>query len=359
MRPRTRPPYLVVLLLVFAALLLVMVWGLSVGAVEVPFLHAWTALLAHLGLPVASPATASEARIVLGLRLPRVLLAAWAGAALALAGLVLQGALRTRLAEPVTTGTAAGALLGSALTLFLVGQADGRLLDVRPGLGLLVVRMTMAAVFAFLASALVVSLVRSGPRILAGPLLLGGLGVNAVVGAAAAILLFVGSVGAQTAATVVIAWTFGGLLAMAAAPAPALMFGALLVALVASVPLVRPLDLMLLGEEEAAAGGVAVGRVRWSAVGLASFLTGAAVATVGVIAFVGLLAPRLVAVVGPSHARRMPVAMGAGAFLLVAADALGRTIADAGELPAGVVMALVGAPVLLLFLHGDLREASS
>jgi ABC-type Fe3+-siderophore transport system permease subunit len=101
-------------------------------------------------------------------------------------------------------------------------------------------------------------------------------------------------------------------------------------------------------------------RVRFAAVAVASLLTGAAVAAVGVVAFVGLVAPLLLRRwTGPGHLRLVPAAALLGAVLLVAVDALGRTLAAPAEVPAGVIMAALGAPFLLVLLRRGAMGATA
>lgn len=345
-----RLPFPLVVALLLLLLVATVVLAASFGGVRVPF-HEVVALLLHL-LGLGGDPSTRAVFIVGGIRLPRILVAALAGAALAVAGAVLSGALRNPLAEPITTGTAGGALLGASLVLFAGPAAGAHLVGAEPGPGAVALRVVVAALFAFVATFVVVAAaLRQGGRILGGPLLLAGLAVNAVVGSIAAFLLFVGPVGAQTAATLIVSWTFGGLLGSSGTLATWSLLVVLLFGGVFWLFLAHPLDLLLTGEEEAATAGVNVVRVRLGAIGLASLLTGAAVATVGVVAFIGLVAPLLLRRwTGPGHLRLVPAAALLGATLLVAADAVGRTLGGAVEVPAGVVSAALGAPFLLLLL---------
>lgn len=350
-RPAGRWPFPFVVVGLSVLLVLVMVVAVAVGGVRYPLREVVGILLGAVSDPGRVPVTSAE-RIILGVRLPRIAVAALAGASLAVAGALLSGALRNPLAEPVTTGTAAGALLGASVVLFAGPAAGAHLVGGPSGLGAMALRMSVAAVFAFLATFVVVrAALHHGGRILGGPLLLAGLAVNAVVGSIAALLLFTGPIGAQTGATLIVSWTFGHLLAAAGSAA----FWALLAVLVLAVGgwslLAHPLDLLLTGEEEAASAGLHVGRVRLGAVALASLLVGAAVGAVGIVAFVGLVAPMVLRRwTGPGHLRLVPAAALFGAALLVAADAMGRTIAGPVEVPAGVITAAIGAPFLLAYL---------
>lgn len=346
-----RPPYGAVLATAAVALVVVVVLSAAAGAVRIGFWETLTTMLSWLGLPVTPRADPTEVRILTALRLPRVVAGVLVGALLGLAGALLQGALRNGLAEPVTTGGAAGGLLGASLTLVLA-PAGFVVSGATAATGPLLLRLALAVAGAFVVTWGVLLATRTGARVLPAPLLLGGLAANAFVGALAALLLFLGASGVQTAATVVVGWIFGGLLQDIVPGTLPMLFLVLAATALGSAFLVRELDLVLSGEEEAAVAGVRVGRMRLAAVALASLATGVAVATAGVLAFVGLVAPAAARpFTGPGHARMMPVAAVAGAILLPAVDAAGRVLAAPAELPAGIVTAAVGAPVLILLLR--------
>lgn len=351
--PRRRPLGLVLAglaLLLLAALVV----AASIGAIAIPFSETLRVLVGADG-----GVDPTHRRILEAIRLPRVAVAAAAGALLALAGALQQGALRNPLAEPATSGTAAGALLGASLTLF-AGIGMAHRFEAAPDLGGWTLRILAAAATAWGATLLVVATSQATGRVAPGPLLLAGMAVNALVGAGAALFLFLGSIGQQTAATLVVGWMFGGLLSQASPLAASALLVVAAFAAVGAWMLRRELDQILLGEEEAAAAGVPVGTIRHVALALAALATGAAVAAAGVLAFVGLLAPHLARpLVGPQHGRVAPASVLLGATLLVAADALGRFLAAPAELPAGVVTLLAGAPLLLFLLARTLRRSAA
>ena len=353
-----RRPFLPLLLTLVVGTFLVAVIGASVGAANLSVADVFRVILARLGfIDDADPV--AEA-ILVGLRFPRVLLALAAGAALALSGALFQSSLRNRLAEPLTTGTAAGALLGASLFLLIGPLGRAHLVDGPSDWTVYLGRFALAAFLAVGATFLVVRVANTAGRVAAGPLLLGGLAVNALVGALAAGILFLGSIGQQTAATVVTAWMFGGLLTTATfSTALAVLLLAVVLGVLASRRF-RELDLMLLGDEEARTAGVAVDKVRRETLVVASIATAAAVAAVGILAFVGFLAPHFIGRwTGPQQRRIVPASMLVGASLLILCDAIGRLVAAPAELPAGVVTALLGAPLLLLLLARTLQEVNA
>lgn len=329
----------------------------GVGAVAIAPWDVLTTVLALVGLPVTPTATASEVRILQGVRLPRVAVAWLAGLGLGLSGALLAGGFRNRLAEPTTAGSAAGALLGASVVLAAGPLALFHTVSGGPSLASLVLRGMVATGMAAAATWLVWRTARTGLALAPAPLLLAGMAVNALVGSLAALFLFLGPAGTQTAAAVVVTWMFGGVLAEATHVAVVPLAIAVALAGVLGWFSRHELDVLAAGEEEAVASGVDLPRTRTLVVGAAALATGFAVAFAGVVAFVGLLAPNLVRRwSGPSHARLVPIAALGGATLLVGADALGRVLAAPAELPAGVVTAFLGAPILLVLLRRGLRE---
>jgi iron complex transport system permease protein len=281
---------------------------------------------------------ASEtARLVASLRLPRVALAAIVGACLALAGAALQALLKNPLADPFLLGTSGGAATGAAFA-------------VMAGLSPL---LSPAAAFAgaVASSVGVVAMARRGGRLDLQRLLLAGLIANAFF---SALLLLVFSVASGEAARTMIFWMMGSL----ADATPGRALALLPYAAVAGTALLLSasrLNLFAVGEENAAALGVDTERSKRLVFLAASLLTGAAVAFAGIIGFVGLLVPHAArAAAGNDQRVLLPVSALSGAALLVAADALARTVLAPAELPIGAVTAAVGAPLfawLLLRSH--------
>lgn len=296
--------------------------GLSVGGVRMP----WANL-------TASGEAGETARLLLGLRAPRVALAALVGASLALAGAALQALLKNPLADPFLLGTSGGAAAGAAIAT-LAGVSP--LLS--PG----------AAFAGALASSLgVASLARRGGRLDLNRLLLAGLIANAFF---SAVLLGVFTFASGEAARTMLFWMMGSLAEATpgrlAALAPYAAAGG-----VALYGFAGPLNLFAVGEENAAALGVDVERAKRFVFLGASLLTGAAVAFAGVIGFVGLLVPHAArAVVGNDQRTLLPASALAGAALLAVADAFSRAALSPGELPIGAVTAAVGAPLFAWLL---------
>ncbi len=270
--------------------------------------------------------------ILWALRAPRVASATVVGAALGLAGAVMQGLLRNPLAEPGVLGVSAGGGLGAALTIAL-GLAAA------PG------AIEGAALAGALLAGLVVILAAARFRE-PETLILFGVALSAFLGALSALVFNLSP--SPVATSEILSWLMGsvanrdwGDVGRSLMP---MALGAGLCAYAA-----RGLVMMTLGEETAALSGLAMGRMRAAAVAGAALLTGAAVAMAGVIGFVGLVAPHMVRA-GARHdpGRVLAPSALAGAGLLVAADLAGRMLPTEVELRLGVVTALFGAPLFAL-----------
>ncbi len=279
----------------------------------------------------ADPGSA-PAEILWAIRAPRAVAAAGVGAALGLAGAVMQGLLRNPLADPGVLGVSAVSALGAAVVI-----ASG--LARVPG------AVEVAALAgALVAGALVVFLAArfSEPE----TLVLFGVALSAMGGALTALVFNLSPSPIATAE--VLSWLLGSVANrdwsdIAAALLPAAL-GASLCAWSA-----RGLRMLTLGEETAALSGLPMARLRAAAVAGAALLTGAAVAIAGVIGFVGLAAPHLTrGAVDDDPARTLAPSAVAGAILLTAADLAARLIPTDEELKLGVVTALFGAPLFAL-----------
>jgi len=319
-------------------LVLITIISLTVGAETVPL----TDLVRVLATPTL-PADASEGlalthTVVWALRVPRTLVALLFGATLAVSGAALQGLVRNPLADPGLLGVSSGGAVGAALAIVgggITGVVTGGLVPIAACAG------------AGVATALVLLLARRGGRIDTITLLLAGIAVNAFAGAILGACTVIAS---DTQLRNLAFWTLG---ALGGVTWDALRWivPALVLALVLLLRLARSLDVMLLGEREAAHLGVRLDRVTWTIAAAVALGVGIGTAFVGLIGFVGLVVPHLLRlVVGPVHMRLLPLAAVAGALLLTASDVLARTVAAPIELPIGVLTAAVGAPTFLMLI---------
>jgi iron complex transport system permease protein len=324
-RPRRVPP-LGVLALVLALALLA---SIALGAARLAPATVLRALLGRAG-------PAQEA-IVLQLRLPRAMVAALVGGALATSGAVFQALLRNPLADPYILGVSGGAAVG-AVAAFALGAS---------ALGAWTVPAA-AFVGAIAAVAIVFRIAAGVGRALdTRVLLLAGVVAGAFFNAVILLLLTLTGAGAFRSA---LFWLMGSL--SAASWGQALVLAAYLLPAVALLFLLaRPLDLLALGEEPALYLGVPVERVKLAAYVVASLVVAASVATCGAIGFVGLVVPHALRLLwGSGHRLLLPASFLAGGAFLLLADTAARTVAGAQELPVGVVTALVGVPVFAVLL---------
>lgn len=276
--------------------------------------------------------------IVVGLRIPRVVLAALCGAALAISGATYQALLRNTLAEPYILGVSSGAALGAvAATVFGLDRLSPWIIPAFAFAG------ALAAIVLVLRVALV-----AGRVLDRRTLLLAGVVVGAFCNAA--VLLFLTFADAESFRSAVF-WMMGSL-AGATWQHVLLLAVPLVIGGVVLFGLARSLNLLAVGEPTAAALGVPVEQVKYLCFALASVLAAAAVAVSGVIGFVGLIIPHAVRLMwGSNYRQLLPGAAFLGAIFLVAADAAARTLAAPTELPIGVLTALVGVPVFVVLLR--------
>jgi iron complex transport system permease protein len=258
-----------------------------------------------------------------------------AGAALALAGAVIQGTTRNPLADPGILGVSAGAGLGAIVTITFVGNPT--FVDILIGAG---VGSLLAAALLMLLAA------RDGLDQMR--VILVGIGLAAGLAAATALIIVQSDPWNQAKA---ITWlggsTYGATLSY---QLPLLV--ALLVSILVLGPRSKDLDVLQLDDETPRLLGLELGRSRLVLMVIAVLLTAAATASVGVIAFVGLVAPHAARMmVGSVHHRLLPLAALLGAGLVLLADTIGRTVLAPDQLPAGLVTALIGAPYFVWLMY--------
>ncbi len=315
-------------ILLAAAALALMVAAVCIG--PTPLLD-FPRLLELLLQGPATPDLARASLVLWELRLPRVLLAAAAGANLALGGLLLQAIFRNPLAEPYLLGLSSGGALGAVLAM-----AAGASAVTWPALG---GSLAVAAVVLLLCRNRVASDLPS--------LLLAGVALGALAQAFTTAIILRFDPGALRS---ILFWLMGSFAGQGwsgvALVAPAAAAG-LLLALV----LHRPLDLLALGGESAHHLGVRVRALQVGGIALAAALAAVTVAACGTIGFVGLMAPHLARrVAGAPHAASVPGSVLIGAMLTVASDLAARTLLTGTELPVGVVTGALGCVFFLLLL---------
>lgn len=270
--------------------------------------------------------------VIVTQRVPRTVIGIVAGAALALAGTLMQGLTRNPLADPGLLGVNAGASVAvlSAITLWGITAPSGFVWFAYAG----------AAV-----AAVVVAVIGTRGPDGSSPAKLALTGAAVTAGLTAVTTLILTT--SITAFDVFRYWQVGGLTARGLDTVGVVILPVMVGAVIALVS-ARGLDLMALGDATAKGLGHSVARTRAAGIVATVLLCGGATAIAGPIVFLGLLVPHaLRAVVGSDYRWLLATAVPAGAVVLLAADVLGRVIALPGEVQAGLVVAFVGAPVLI------------
>ncbi|GAA2081873.1 iron ABC transporter permease [Aeromicrobium halocynthiae] len=327
------------------ALVVVVLISASTGTVNLTPIDAGRLVLGHLvpGLPWMSDGsyTPLQDQVVWQFRLPRTLLAALAGAALSLAGVLLQAVVRNPLAEPAILGVSAGASVG-AVSVVAIGALGAVSVSAAAFTG-----ATVAIVAVFLAA-------QKNGRIAPQRLILAGVALGTFFSAVTSYLTL------TTDAQNVFSVLFFLLGSVSAATMQSLVGPscALVVAAVVVACTVRGINALSAGDEAATALGVPVNGLRALLLLTAALLTAAVVSVAGGIGFVGLVVPHVARLlVGADHRRLVPLALVGGALFLSTADLLARTVSAPAEVPLGIVTAMIGAPFFLWLMRGQAADA--
>jgi len=279
-----------------------------------------------------------QSSIILDVRLPRMIVALFAGASLALCGLVMQGMFRNPLASPSVLGVSSGASLGAVIAIYL---------------GASLISAWAIPLFAFIGAGISLSVVYR-VALLRGQtsiatLLLSGVAMSSLNVAATSLLLAL-SLSNWDVARMIIYWTMGGLdgrtwdhvviiLPIVLAGFTFLLFYS------------KQLNLLLLGEQHALSVGVDVKRTRRNLLIVSTAMVGASVSVVGGIGFIGLVVPHILRLLlGPSHRYLLPASLFGGAIALLGADLFLNVFFNEQAIPLGVITAALGAPFFLFLL---------
>lgn len=326
-------PVLLVLFLITGVL------SLGTGAVEFNAGEVVRAVIAGLNGQMRGLEITPRETIIFYIRLPRVILAAMTGAALAASGAVYQGIFRNPMADPYVMGTSAGASLGATCAFML--PINIRFLSLG-SVPLLAFAGSLVAVM------LVYGLAKVGDRTPVLNLLLSGMIVSSILSAIVSLMMFVMPTGVLHGLAF---WLMGGFSGRGwsnvAMITPYFILG-LSIVLVFS----RDLNALLLGDEPAMHLGIEVSKVTKALIVAASLLTACAVSSGGIIGFVGLVIPHVLRMcLGPDNRRLVPASLIFGATVMMAADALARIVIAPQELPVGIITALCGGPFFVYLLR--------
>ncbi len=295
-------------------------------------------LKAVAGGPAGITASNPDYEIFVHVRIPRIILAALVGAALAGAGVIFQALLRNPLADPYILGISSGAGLGAIFAVL-------------SGFGWTLWGRSPIAIFAFVGALGTVWLVwgigrLTGKYHVTG-LLLAGVVVNAFFSAA---IMFLASIAKSQQFYATVFWLMGNM--MEEDFFVLWVGGGGITAGLAALFLLGPqLNIISIGSQDARSIGVPVERIELAAFALAAFITAVAVSLSGLIGFVGLVVPHAIRLMfGPDHRQLLPLSSLAGAIFLVVADTAARMIVAPAQLPVGIITALVGGPFFLILL---------
>lgn len=327
-RPLTLQSRLALIVLAMGGVLLATaILGISYGSSGVRFDEVLRFLMGREG------ADSVAATIIREIRLPRVILAAVVGATLALGGVVFQALLRNPLAEPYILGVSGGSAIG-AITGLLLGFSPF------PGVALASFGGSMLVLASLLA------LASGGSFVRRDSLLLGGVMINALCGA---IIMFLISLARSAEVHQVLFWMMGDLSVFSFKQLPVLL--AVLPCFVLIFIMARPMNLLLMGRENAALLGVDVNLVSNLLLVATTFMVSVAVSHSGLIGFVGLVVPHMLRLlIGPDHRLLVPASILGGASFLIVCDLLARFLPGTGEIPVGVITAMIGAPLFIFML---------
>jgi iron complex transport system permease protein len=325
------------ILLLSTTLILSILYVTSLGAANIPIETIWSIIQYKLSMSdqVVTWTQGKEA-IIWQIRIPRILLAVFVGAGLALVGTCLQAVTRNSMADPYLFGASAGASLGAVLILLHVGLFLGPFsLPIAAFLG------------ALLSMLLVLFVAQQGQGLSQQKLILSGVAVHFILMSITNYLIFAGE---QKAAISAMFWMLGGL---GAAQWSQLIFPfiTLLLALTIMISWSEKLNAIMAGDETATTLGINVNRTRILVFLVCALVTGVMVAFSGAIGFVGLMIPHIVrALVGANNSKVLPLSAILGALLLVWADALARILIAPQDLPVGIVTAILGGSFFVFLM---------
>ncbi|EOT2985190.1 FecCD family ABC transporter permease [Clostridium perfringens] len=339
---------------VFIAVLLILLFissiilGISFGAVDIPPYDVYRVFLYKVfGIKIGNLDEILNSTlfdIIWGVRMPRVLLGAFAGMALAMVGVIMQATIQNPLGDPYILGLSSGASLGATFSI-LIGFS-GVLSSFGAPLG--------AFLGALIASIFVYFLAKIGGRITPFKMILAGMVISSICSSLTSLIIFLSkdNEGIRT----VNFWMMGSL-------AGAQWSNIVLPIAISVIPLIyfftqyRNLNLMVLGDETSITLGLNIEKHRKIYMILSSLITGVIVSLCGTIGFVGIMIPHIVRLIfGTDHKTLLPFSALVGAIFLIWADVIARCAINNMELPIGIITSVIGAPFLLWLMVKGTRE---
>lgn len=308
--------------------MLVALLSLSIGAFEISISNI-----------ILNNLNDTEKSILFSIRLPRILLSALVGAALAISGAAIQGLFRNPLADPGLIGISGGAALGAALAIVLP--------DIFSGFFDLYIISIAAFIGGAITCFIIFNFARFNATFSVTYMLLAGIAINALTGAATGFLTYLSDDQQLRSLTFWMMGNFGGALWTTVM----VCFSVIVPASIYLIKISGDLNILSLGENQAKYLGVDIEKLKKKIVILVAFLVGVCVASSGIIGFVGLVVPHLIRIaISPNHKLLLPASALLGASLLAISDSFARTIIAPLELPVGIVTSLIGGPFFLWIL---------
>lgn len=331
-----------IIFILLGILMLSVVTACTIGPERIPFMHTVRMLIAKIPfvkhLVSLDGISESHMRIVYIIRIPRILGAILVGMSLAGAGVVFQGVLRNPLAEPYVLGISSGAAFGATLAIV-------------SGVSIGVFGMTSVSVAAFIGAILtmivVYNIAQIGSKSSMTTLLLSGIAVSSLLSSLVSLMISLNRDQIER----IIFWTMGSLGSIKMSQLE-VVYIPILLSILVFLFFSRDLNVMLLGDETATSMGIDVKVLRRILLLAATIATSFSVSISGIIGFVGLIIPHSMRlIVGPNHKYLIPSSLLMGSIFLIISDTIARTIIAPGQLPLGVITAIIGAPYFIYLLY--------
>lgn len=323
----------------FMAIVACIVIAASIGVVSIPIDVVLKIIASKLGLFPDHEISGNLVITIWELRLPRIIMSLFAGASLAICGVVFQAIFRNPICDPYMLGISSGASLGAAVAFIL-------------GWDMMILGITLPALITALATLLlIISVSQAGKKKNTETILLTGIAINFLISAVITLLIVIN----QKEMNKIIFWTMGSLTTINWKD-----IAFLLPVMVATIfPLfyyAKDLNIMQLGTDTARSLGVNTRKVTMTVLIFSSLLIASVVSLCGVIGFIGLIIPHIVRlIIGNNNRRLFLYSLFFGAFFMLIADTLARTLAIPSELPVGSITAIAGAPYFIYLLLKNKR----
>lgn len=340
----TKKNYIVISMLL---LIVIVIIALGFGAVNIKFLHTLKIVLYKIPYmdTIISLDGIKETHmtIIMDLRLPRIIIALFTGAALAIVGCAFQGVFKNPMADPFVIGISSGAALGA--TIGLIFNLSGNIAG-----------FTGVSVFAFIGAMMTVLVVLKiaaiQKKLPTTTLLLAGISINYLFTALISLMMVLNRHKLES----VYLWTLGSFSASSWSEVlliiPVVIIGSIILWMYS-----KELNIMLLGDDDAGSLGIHVHRTKKIILSISSLMVAVVVSASGIIGFVGLIIPHIVRIIsGPDHRRLMPLSMIIGAIFMVICDTIARTIISPAELSVGIITSLFGVPFFLGLLYQSKKK---